>query len=84
MNKNQAVDEAVKMMGMPMNQLPEAAIEYLRHISIETGFCGEVCISAYAAYNQAVLGMPCEDELYKIPPVELRWFVDKGYTNLNT
>ena len=79
MEKNEALDEAIKMMALPMNQLPKPAYEYLQYLSKRVGFCGEVCLSAYAYYNQAVLKMPCEDTLYKIPETELQWFIDNKY-----
>lgn len=79
MGSNYAVDEAVKMMAIPMNKLPEPAIAYLKKLSKEVGFCGEVCITAYAYYNQAVLNMPCDDSLYKIPDDVKAWFVEHNY-----
>ena len=78
-DKNQAVTEAGKMMIMPMNQLPPIALEYLQDLSKRVGFCGEVCLTAYAAYNQMVLGMPCDDSLYQLPQEEKDWFINRGY-----
>jgi len=78
-NVKDAMDEVSVMMGIPMNQLPEPAIEYCRALSAEIGFCGEVCVTAYAAYCQAVLKLPCNDHSYIISDKARKWFEDKGY-----
>lgn len=79
-SSNRAVEEAVKMLRIPMKDLPELAMEFLKHLSKQVGFCGETCITAYAGYNQMVLKMECEDDLYKITqPDLLQWWADKGY-----
>ena len=80
--KEKPVDAMIKvseMMATPMNQLPALAIDYLRDFSKKVGFCGEVCVTAYAAYCQAVLKMPCADEGYKIDVDAKRWFEARGY-----
>jgi hypothetical protein len=73
-NKNLAVDEASKMMSIPMSQLPDIAKEYLKQLSSEVGFCGETCITAYAHYFQAIFNYPCNDSLYIIPTSAKKWF----------
>lgn len=76
-----AVEEAQKMMSVPMNQLPTLAIEFLNHLSKRVGFCGEVCLSAYAAYNQFVLKMVCEDTLYKVTDSDsIKWWNERGFS----
>ena len=77
--KSLAVDEATKMLSLPMSKLPKAAAEYLKHLSASVGMCMEVCLTAYAYYNQAVWNMPCDDDLYLIPKTELQWFIDNKY-----
>lgn len=77
-----AVEEACKMLNIPMKNLPEPALEYLKYISSKVGFCGEVCLTAYAYYNQAVLNMKCEDDLYKIPQEDLMWFREHNYCKI--
>lgn len=77
--KHTAMDEAGLMMLQPMNQLPKAAIEFLRYMSSRVGFCGEVCVTAYAYYSQAVLNLPCDDPGYKIDPDALNWFREHNY-----
>jgi hypothetical protein len=74
-----AMSEVAKMMATPMNQLPAIANDYLKDLSKMVGFCGEVCVTAYAAYCQAVLKMPCENPLYKIEDDAKEWFATRGY-----
>ena len=37
-----ALEEAGKMMHIPMNKLPKLAIKYLHHLSNKIGCCGEI------------------------------------------
>lgn len=76
---NQALTEAMRMMTVPMNQLPPIALEYAKDLCRRGGGCMETFITAYAAYNQVVLGMPCSDDLYIVPDDEREWFVRNGY-----
>jgi hypothetical protein len=46
-NQRKRLDE---MMHMPMNNLPELAIDYLTAYSRKLGLCGEVCLCAYSEY----------------------------------
>lgn len=69
-----AMIEAGRMMQTPMNQLPPLAMDYLKDLAGRIGICGEVYVTAYAAYCQAVLKMPCSDPLYVIPPSEQVWW----------
>ena len=77
-NKNLAVDEAGKMMSIPMSKLPIVAAEYLKKLSSEAGFCGEVCMTAYAHYFQGVFNFPCNDSLYKLPATAREWFDERN------
>jgi hypothetical protein len=72
-----ALDEAIKMMQVPMKDLPSLALEFGRHLSSQYGMCMEVLLTAYACYNQAVLGMPCSNEEYRILPAHAEWFATK-------
>lgn len=76
-NKKDALSEALQMLQIPMKDLPELAKEFLQHLSNKVGMCIEVCITAYAYYNQAVLNMDCSDNLYKISDEDLKWFKDR-------
>lgn len=78
-NENLAVYEAMKMLKLPVNTLPPIALKYLKNLSSRIGMCIEVCLTAYATYNQIMLNMPCNDDLYIVPDSERQWFVDKGY-----
>jgi len=66
---------------LPIKDLPKEAIEYLKFLSSKVGMCMEVCLTAYCAYNQAVLNMPCDDALYILQDTEdgRKWFVAMGY-----
>lgn len=78
--KKDAVEEALKMLNIPMDTLPPLASEFLDYLSSKVGGCIEVCISAYVIYNQMVLNMECKDDLYKTTdPDILKWWEEKGY-----
>jgi hypothetical protein len=77
--KRDAMEEAMIMMHLPMSSLPKISLDYLKELSSKVGFCGEVCVTAYAAYCQAILGMPCEDEGYKIEPDAKKWFEENKH-----
>ena len=78
--KKLAVEEAGKMMMLPIKDLPALAHEFLQFLSKKVGFCGETCMTAFAAYNQVVLKMECEDNCYKLTePDLLKWWEEKGY-----
>lgn len=69
------LDEKVsEMMLTPMNKLPELAVQYLRYMSSRVGFCGEVCVTAFSYYCQAILQMKCKNKIDKITPEAKKWF----------
>lgn len=77
-DRKDAVVEASKMLRTPMNELPELATEYLKFLSNKVGLCFEVCLTAYAVYNQMVLD--CDDDLYIMTDAEsIKWWSDRGY-----
>jgi len=78
-NANKAVEKAMKMMKIQIGDIPKPAFEYLDYLQRRVGFCGEVCLTAYAHYNQAVLNMACNDNLYKLSKEGKKWFVRNGY-----
>ena len=80
--KNDAVYQAGKMLLMPHKDLPAPARHYLKYLSDRVGMCIEVCLTAYAHYNQAVLNMPCDDALYKINHEAKEWFKQNNYCQL--
>ena len=63
-----------QMMGTIMSQNPEPANEYLRYLSSRYGFCGEMIVTAYAHYCQAVLNLPCNNPSYVINEEGVNWF----------
>jgi hypothetical protein len=74
-------DVVSEMMSTPMRQLPKPAIDYLKHLSSMMGFCGEVCVTAYYHYLQAIDGMECKDDGYKLSGEDKIWW-DKYKANL--
>jgi len=82
MKEKDAVEEAGEMLRTPMNELPELALEYLKYLSNKVGMCMEVCLTAYAVYNQMVLKMKCNDDLYIMTDQDsIDWWASKGYKN---
>ena len=54
--------------------LPKLARAYLDYLSGNVGACGEVYLTAYAHYAQAVEKLSCTDEMYEIDEDGRRWF----------
>lgn len=80
--KQDAMEVVGTMMSTPMKDINPIAMEYLKYLSSKMGFCGEVCVTAYAAYCQAILGLPCKDPSYKLSVKDKQWFIDKGYVKI--
>lgn len=74
--KLDAMKIAGEMMHTKMNETPTEAREYLRFLSQKYGFCGEVCVTAFAHYAQAMLGAECNDVAYMIDDEGKKWFKD--------
>lgn len=74
-----AIERAVAMAALPMNQLPPLALGFLKHLSSQIGMCGEVCITAYAVYAQIVEKLECNDSLYCPDEDARKWFAAHGY-----
>jgi len=75
-----AVKRAGKMFLMPMNKLPESALDYAQFLSEKYGMCGEVLLTAFAHYAQSVEGLQCAiDSGYKIDDVGKAWFADRKH-----
>lgn len=72
-----ALKRAYEMMEQPIGQLPWLAVEYMRQVSREVGFCGEVGLTAYCAYAQCVEGLECTEDLYQVEEQDRRWFEQK-------
>jgi hypothetical protein len=69
-----AVARASQLMSAPPRERPVLALEYARHLASSLGLCGEIVVTAFAAYAQAVEGLPCADSLYQIGDSEREWF----------
>jgi len=59
-------------------KLPYAAIEYAHAMCKRFMGCGEVCITAFAHFAQAVCHLPCKDAAYRIDPEGQGWFDNNG------
>ena len=71
---SECMDKAVKMMGAPMTELPKPAVAYARYLCDKYGMCGEVFLTAWAHYLQAVEGLDEDDSLYQIDDVGAEFF----------
>jgi hypothetical protein len=65
-----------KMMSQPTRELSQDALNYVNFMSKKYGFCGEIMVTAFAHYCQAVLGLPCDNPDYRITPEGTQWFLD--------
>ena len=75
--KRNSLETAGKLMMTPQNQLPPLALEYAHHLCQQYGLCGEVFVTAFAHYAQAVRHEACKDSLYKIDAQGRQWFKEK-------
>lgn len=66
MTKQDAMSRVAELMAMPMNAAPPKALAYAQYLAKLYGGCGEVFVTAYAHYAQAVERLECKDEGYKI------------------
>jgi hypothetical protein len=62
------------MCNTPMSKTPELARNYIKYLSSKYGFCGEVAVTGFYHYCQAVLKMKTKDTLYKIDRDGKKWF----------
>ena len=69
-----AEERGQEMMLIPMDKLPEIAIEFAKKLSNEVGFCAEVLLTSWTVYAQCVEGLPCTDPLYKASGRDKKWF----------
>ena len=61
-----AVTRALEMARIPMGMLPPLALKYAHELGRKYGLCGEVYLTAFAHYAQAVEKLKCSDSLYRI------------------
>jgi len=65
-NQSPAVKRAVELAGTPMGKVPMPALKFARYLCRKLGMCGEMFVTAYAAYAQIVEGLECDDPLYAV------------------
>jgi len=70
------------MMETKMSEISPIAIEYVKSMSKIYGFCGEIMVTAFAHYCQAVLNLPCDNPDYKITEEGINWFKKNKYDNI--
>jgi len=61
-----AQQRATQMFGMPQREVPHGAMQYVKFLAGKYGICGEVYMTAFAHYAQAVEGLACDDDLYAL------------------
>lgn len=73
-----AVKRGMEMLFIPQNKLPPLAYEYARHLCNKLGMCGEVYLTAFAAYAQCVEGLGCDDDGYEASDEAVEWFAQRA------
>jgi hypothetical protein len=71
-----AMKRASDLFLTKMKDLPNLAYKYMSYMSSEYGGCGEVWITAFAHYAQAIEGLSCSDKAYEIDEKSKQWFRD--------
>jgi hypothetical protein len=69
-----AEERGMQMMATPMKDIPPLAMAYARHLGQKFGMCGEVFLTAWCHYAQAIENLPCSDDLYKMDGISREWF----------
>jgi hypothetical protein len=64
----------MQMMEIPMGQLPPLALEYSKYLCNRYGMCGEVLLTAYCHYAEAVEGTSTSDIAYQLDEKGKEWF----------
>lgn len=72
----EAMNLALTLMNSPMKNIPKLALDYADHLSKKVGFCGEIFVTAFAHYAQAVEGLQCNYGLYVIGNEGKTWFAN--------
>ena len=68
------MDEVSVMMKLKQSETDPLALAYVNYLSSKYGFCGEIMVTGFAHYCQAILNLPCKDESYKINNDGIEWF----------
>lgn len=61
-----AVNYAMEMMTIPLQNVPIEALKYLAFLGDRIGICGDVYVFVYAIHGQIAEKLPCDDEAYKM------------------
>lgn len=69
-----ALDRAKDLMAVPLGQLPCLALACAKMFSDRMGMCGEVCLTAYAAYAEIIEGLPADDPAYEADDATREFF----------
>jgi hypothetical protein len=75
--KMDAMKRAGEMMSIPMKDVPPLALKFAKKLCQKYGGCGEVVLTAYAAYAQSVEGLSCDDDLYQVGEEDRQWFKEE-------
>lgn len=70
------------MMAMKTKDINPLSWEYVKFMSKKYGFCGEIMVTAFAHYCQAVLGLPCDSPDYTITDEGNKWFNENKFENI--
>jgi len=76
-----AEERGMELLQMKMTDLPPLALEYAKYLCSKVGGCGEVFITAYAHYAQAVESLESKDSLYTIDTDGMLWFEEHSPKN---
>lgn len=76
--KKDAVGRASEMMHTSLNRVPRAAKDYAEYLSRGTPKTADLLMVAFAHYAQAVEGLPCHHNDYRVTPEAVKWFEDNG------
>jgi hypothetical protein len=69
-----AEERGSELFSKKMCEIPELALEYVKFLSSEYGFCGEVMLTGLCHYAQAVEHLKSKNDLYTIDYKGKKWF----------
>lgn len=69
-----AEQRASQLFQLKTSAVPPLALEYAKHLCSKYGGCGEMFITAYSHYAQAVEDLESHDSLYTIDLDGQQWF----------
>lgn len=69
-----SLERGMEMMLIPMGKLPPLALKYGKLLCSRYGMCGEVLLTAWCHYAEAIEGLSCDDDLYQLDSAGAEWF----------